>query len=122
MQDALKLAEEALVGMRPTSRGPGCYCPDGWDAPAATLHHARCTAARKALASLETAQAEWGWRPIAEMERFEHDGVRIGYWIGDQWFVAEYTVFKADSVPSCYTHFTRPQLPPPPAREEVGNG
>ncbi len=69
-----------------------------------------CSVALTALRGLE-------WKPIAEMGKFEHDGVRIGYWIGDQWFVAEYTVYKLDSVPSCYTHFCHPILPTPPKRE-----
>jgi len=103
VSDVLKQAEEALDGL--LSIGKRDLTNPKYDG-----YFEECRSALVALRGL-------AWRPIEEMEEFEHDGVRIGYWLADQWFVAEYATYKKSSVPSCYTHFSRPILPTPPTRE-----
>ena len=56
--EALRLAEEALKSLIPSHRAVGCYCPVGWDAPAATLHSKQCIKARAAIAAIAEAKGE----------------------------------------------------------------
>lgn len=107
MQDALKLAEEALEALRPRGK---------------TNRVDLMQQAGEALTAIRAARAEWGWRPIAEMAEIELEPVRIGYYGPLSWVVASYSVQRPTEVVSKYTHFYRPQLPPPPTRLEVGNG
>ena len=121
MTDALKLAEEALEECKTyiSLYELDADGPHACEAPIIKADYEKC---ENALTALRTARAEWGWRPIAEMAEFELGGVRIGYHGFASWVMAPYTAYRRGQVPSIYTHFYRPQLPPPPAREEVGNG
>jgi hypothetical protein len=69
-----------------------------------------CAAALAALRGLE-------WKPMAEMEAFEPQGVRIGYHGLVSWVMAPYIAYRRGEVTSIYTHFYRPILPTPPKRE-----
>jgi hypothetical protein len=117
MTDVLKLAEEALELVR------------------GEVEHPMTTQSQEAyvdaLAAIRAARAECGWRPIAEMadhEAFNQATIlgRWGWWYGqppERWCFGNCGhMSKSEAIKSGYTHFYRPQLPPPPAREEVGNG
>ena len=69
-----------------------------------------CEQAIAALRGLE-------WKPVAEMEAFEPQGVRIGYHLIVSWVMAPYIAYRRGEVTSIYTHFYRPILPTPPKRE-----
>ena len=134
--DALKLAEEALE----TSK---CYLriysderlhKDTWEGSEdqATLDTDK-EECEKALTAIRAARAEWGWRPIADAPR---DGTWILTWVGGVVKPFPYICAWSDSYSIhglggnwndglCQmgievTHWQ--PLPPPPAREEVGNG
>lgn len=76
----------------------------------------------KAIEAIRAARAEWGWRPIAEMDNPEPMTCRVGRYLETgAWDMHD--MRNGTYATACgYTHFCRPQLPPPPAREEVGNG
>lgn len=106
MTDVLKLAEEALEKLLPWALQAGANAED-------------------AISSIRAARAEWGWRPIAEMLDTDKS-VTCGKWIKLyrkwEWVTQPGWGNKKAAQMSGYTHFCRPQLPTPPAREEVGNG
>lgn len=130
MTDVLKLAEEALGVIPALARTwvdaaveahAELANSEDWEVSQAKREafESRCA---DTLTAIRTARAEWGWRPIAEMERFEDDGVTVGRWMGTEWVTAHPYSSKPAAIAAGYTNFCRPQLPPPPAREEVGNG
>lgn len=132
MTDVLKLAEEALEritclgGNLPDNR---LTCRTGAN-DAVARGEMYCEARRSAndaLATIRAARAESGWRPIAEMEEKYTDAVTCGGWTFSTsgkwtWIKDEQVHTRWYAELARYTHFYRPQLPPPPAREEVGNG
>lgn len=80
---------------------------------------------KKAITAIRTARAEWGWRKISEMAE-QDKSVVCGKWIKMhrkwEWVTQDGWGNKKAAQMSGYTHFYRLQLPPPPTREEVGNG
>lgn len=135
--DALKLAEEALerastllvatrdfIEANPVSEYTVVFDEAECDGGCLREDVQTCNEwqVKQALTAIRAARAEWDWRPIAEMQSFEPEPVRIGCYGAHGWVVAPYSVCRSSEVASRYTHFYRPQLPPPPAREEVGNG
>jgi hypothetical protein len=70
----------------------------------------KCREALTALRGLD-------WKPMAELEAFEPQGVRIGYHGIVSWVMAPYIAYRRGEVTSTYTHFCRPILPTPPKRE-----
>jgi hypothetical protein len=137
MTDVLKLAEEALerastllvatrdfIEANPVSEYTVFF--DEAECDGGCLRHDVQTCnewqVKQALTALRAARAEWDWRPIAEMERLETYEVACGaYTIAGEWVVTRFQTANA-AIGLGYTHFYRPQLPPPPTREEVGNG
>ena len=139
MTDVLKLAEEALEPL-------GNLAQEWVNAAASAAHPLSSTHDRKiehsdreafnnaleqALAALRAALAEWDWRPIAEMEDYEEFNQatilgRWGVWYGtppERWCLGNCGhMSRSEAIKSGYTHFCCPQLPQPPAREDVGNG
>jgi hypothetical protein len=114
MTDVLKLAEEAL-----SSAIESHYA---WSNRSGYLDIETYTTLQENSKLIRAARAECGWRPIAEMERLETYEVACGaYTITGEWVVMRFQTANA-AIGLGYTHFYRPQLPPPPTREEVGNG
>lgn len=111
MTDVLKLAEEALELVR------------------GEVEHPMTTQSQEsyvdALAALRAARAEWGWEELSACSEVAlRPGDQVGCYDSAGW--STHTVKQQMIVGwfiACgWTHFYRPQLPPPPAREEVGNG
>jgi len=76
---------------------------------------------KQALTALRAARAEWGWRPIIGLDDSGREPFYAGKYDGSKWDIN--ILHSRNFAAACgYTHFYRPQLPPPPAREEVGNG
>ena len=126
--DALNLAEEALE----TSK---CYLriysderlhKDTWEGSEdqATLDTDK-EECEKALTAIRAARDEWGWRPIAEWPVIMRGVMHLGAWVeGHGWITMKAEIYSRGMAENGgWTHFyIEPQLPPPPAREEVGNG
>ena len=121
--DALKLAEEALE----TSK---CYLriysderlhKDTWEGSEdqATLDTDK-EECEKALTAIRAARAEWGWRLLAELGTAITGLVTVGRWLNGKWVTKEFNCYADIIVGLGYTHYAIPQLPQPPAREEVG--
>ncbi len=119
--DVLKMGEEALepfaafaayIEAHPRSgMGDEMYGLDNSDD--ARLRQSDLKAARAALTALRGLE----WKPIAEMERFEDDGVWVGKWGLIGW-TTDYPFCSQPHAVNCgYTHFCRPILPTPPKRE-----
>lgn len=133
MTDALKLAEEALepfelfgkyLADHPRSGvGDALY---GWDnSEQATLRQSDLKRAMAAASAIRAARAEWDWRPIAEFTESQFDiGDYVGTWANGRWITREIEFGQRDKyrwVDFGFTHFCRPQLPPPPARKEASD-
>lgn len=106
MQDALKLAEEALEKLLPWALQAGANAED-------------------AISSIRAARAELGWRPIAEWPSIMRGVLHLGDWVeGHGWVTMKSETYSRGMAENGgWTHFyIEPQLPPPPAREEVRNG
>lgn len=131
--DVLKLAEEALGVIPALARQwvdsaveahAELANSEDWEVSQANREafEARCA---DTLTAIRAARAEWGWRPIAEMLDTDKS-VTCGKWIKLyrkwEWVTQPGWGNKKAAQMSGYTHFCRPQLPTPPAREEVGNG
>lgn len=133
MPDVLTLAEEALDVIPALARKwvdsavearAELATNEDWEASQANREafKSRCATT---LTAIRATRAEWGWR---ELSNVKEDHLKIGDWIG--WFnadgwrvrVIKYATGVEAMVGAGHTHFYRPQLPPPPAREEVGNG
>lgn len=106
MDDVLKLAEEALELVR------------------GEVAHPMTTEAQNAyidaLAAIRAARAECGWRPIAEMEVVEDNGVTLGMWRNGAWVTTPEVWYRSWAVDHGFTHFHRPQLPTPPQEADYG--
>ena len=113
MTDVLKLAEEALQGLLDIGkRDLTNQKYDGY-----------FEMQSDALTAIRAARVEWGW-----LELPKDEVVLVNVFMGTLDDDGEWIYSFARKMLSCdamilgYTHFYRPQLPPPPAREEVGNG
>jgi hypothetical protein len=95
VEAALEIAEDRLGGV------------DHWSEPEV---EEQMSAALTALRGLE-------WKPIAEMERCEEDGVWVGKWGPRGWIMDYPACSQPHAVKRGYTHFCRPILPTPPKRE-----
>lgn len=138
MDDVLKLAEEALneaLKLDPTCdhantlRGGSIWtfcddCGKEWaddrggfrpDPPNETIGTVLA-----ALAAIRAARAECGWRPIAEMEVVEDNGVTLGMWRNGAWVTTPEVWYRSWAVDHGFTHFHRPQLPTPPQEADHG--
>ena len=133
MDDVLKLAEEALEpfafferqwkearrnAIRPA--GDNIYGIHTNTEFEAMLTHSQLQAADYAIAAIRAARAECGWRPIAEMEVVEDNGVTLGMWRNGAWVTTPEVWYRSWAVDHGYTHFHRPQLPPPPQEGDHG--
>ena len=103
MEDALKLAEEALEKLLPWALQAGANAED-------------------ALSSIRAARAELGWKLLSDLSTASAGLVTVGRWLDGKWVTKELNCYADIIVGLGYTHYAIPQLPPPPAREEVGNG
>lgn len=135
MADVLKLAEEALeMHLLHMKHNHVTYLGFNYDEERKeqTLAREYVTSDRpeQALAAIRSARSECGWRPIAELttaDEFNQSTIlgRWGFWCGqspERWCLGNCGhLGRAEAINSGYTYFCRPQLPPPPAREEVGN-
>lgn len=128
MMDVLKLAEEALEMYRlHVQHNHVTYYGDEYNKErqeqATAREYVTSDKPHQAMTAIRAARAEWGWLPIAEMAEIEPDPVYVAIAGDHPLFVSRFTVVsKRRAVDAGYTHFYRPQVPPPPTREEVGNG
>lgn len=72
---------------------------------------------QRAIAQLRAAEAEAGWRPIAEMPDYVPGGVRLGYQRSDLWVMTCWIAVRPSESLGIYTHYFVISVPPPPARE-----
>jgi hypothetical protein len=100
VSDTLKMVEEALERARQQF---GSHAGE-------SQNEEMCEQALTALRGME-------WKPIAEMERFEDDGVWVGKWGSIGWTTDYPFCSQPHAVKNGYTHFCRPILPTPPKRE-----
>lgn len=105
MEDVLKLAEESLLAIR--------------DYQGELLDKHTDRRLTVALAAIRAASAKWGWIPIAEMADEEAQPVVVGKYPKFRkmvWVTSDGWKSKKAAMMGGYTHFHRPQLPPPPVR------
>lgn len=109
MTEALKLAEEAL---EPARQQFGSHAGE-------SQNEEMC---EQALTAIRAARAEWGWKLLSDLGTANTGLVTVGRWLDGKWVTIEYNCYADIIVHLGYTHYAVPKLPPPPAREEVGNG
>lgn len=107
MTDVLKLAEEALEKLLP----PVTY----------KLLSEPEQRGYAAIEALRAARAQWGWKLLSDLGKARTGLVTVGRWLDGKWVTQEFNCYADIIVNLGYTHYAVPQLPPPPARDEVGN-
>ena len=137
MTDVLKLAEEALerastllvatrdfIEANPVSEYTVVFDEAECDGGCLRDDVQTCNEwqVKNALTALRAARAEWGWRLLSDLGRAATGDVTVGRWLDGKWVTREFNCYADIIVGLGYTHYAVPQLPTPPAREEVRNG